>query len=712
MRIGPFTLRFNITSVFTLLILVISTVIVFYIYEKNTRSVLVLANSLIERTSKHIVERIDAFFRPVGAVVSNLAVLGRDQEALTRSGALFPLLANSLRDYPQLQSLYFAFAADGDFLQVFAVPADVRRYGPNESAVHPDTAYAMRTLRRRVSPPTDEWVYFDLSGRELGREFARTVSYDARTRPWYLASVRENHLHWSDITIFTSTQLPGLTPSHPIFREGKLVGAAAANMTLDRISLFLENLEVGKNGVAFFMDRETRLIAYPNLGKAVRRDGNSVVQAKADEVGNPWVAQAVRHYREGRRDRFSFDHEGREYLASFTDMPSSFAKPWVIGIIVPTDDFVGDLKRTNQELVVIVLIVTAIGILLVGLFARLISRPLSQMAEEADKVRRFDLADDISLRSRIAEIQRLGDALGAMKAAIHTFARYVPRELVRDLMASGQPLAVGGQTRHLTVMFTDVRSFTGIAERLPAHELMQHISEHFDVATRLIMETGGTVDKFIGDSVMAFWGAPNLVDEQGARACRTALAIRARMDELNAGWVREGKPALFIRFGIHADTVVVGNIGSAERLSYTALGDGVVVAQRLEGINKNYGTQICVSQTIYREVGDRFILRPLDFVAVKGRRATVLIYELLGSKGDAADPLAATAAQVEMARATQRAFDAYFEQRWQDAQVAYAALAAGHPDDPLFAMFVERCRHYLAHPPGKDWTGTFSAGDA
>ena len=712
MRAGPFTLRINITTVFTLLILVISLVVVFYIYDKNSRSVLVIADSLIERTSKGIVERIDAFSQPVGAAVSNLAVLGREQERLARSGALAPLLLDLLRAYPQLQSLYFAFHEDGTFLQVFAVPAGVRRYGPNDSPTHPDTAFAMRTLRRDVVPPTDEWVYLDRSARELGREFARQVTYDARTRPWYLASVKEDRLHWSDITIFTSTQLPGVTPSHPIYRDGKLIGAAAANMTLDRISQFLAQLEVGRNGVAFFMDRDTRLIAYPDSGKAVRREGEAFVQARADEVGNPWVAEAVRQYRQGRRDRFSFTLGGRDYLASFTDVPPSFAKPWVIAIVVPEDDFVGELKQTNRELIFIVFAVTALGILLVGFLARMISRPLSQMVVEADKVRQLDLDEGIALRSNITEIKQLGDALGAMKAAIHTFARYVPRELVRDLMASGQPLTVGGQTRFLTVMFTDVRSFTGIAERMPAHDLMLHISEHFEVATRIINETGGTVDKFIGDSVMAFWGAPNLVDEQGARACRAALAIRARMDELNARWLEQGKPTLFIRFGIHADTVVVGNIGSAERLSYTALGDGVVVAQRLEGVNKNYGTQICVSQTLYREVGDRFVMRPLDFVAVKGRRAALLIYELLGSKGDAADPLAASPGQIDTAQATRHAFDAYLERRWQESLDGYSALAEAHPDDPLFPMFVERCRHYLAHPPASDWSGVFSDGGA
>lgn len=706
MRFGPYTLRFNITSVFTLLVLVISAVTVFYIHEKNTRSVLVLADELIERTGKQIVERIDAFFHPVGVAVGGLAVLGRDHEALARNGRLFPLLTDLLDAYPQLQSLYFAFDADGDFLQAYALPPGTRRYGPNDTPTHPDAAYALRTLRRQARPPTDEWVYLDKSGRELGREFAQSVTYDARTRPWYQAATREERLHWSDITIFTSTQLPGLTPSYPIFRDGRLVGAAAANMALDRIAEFLAQLEVGRNGVAFFMDRETRLIAYPDRGKAVRQEGKEFVQARADEVGNPWVAEAVRLYRAGRRDRFSFEFAGHSYMAAFTDMPTNFAKPWVIAIVVPADDFVGELKRTNRELVLIVLAVTLAGILLVGLFARLISRPLTEMAAEADKVRRLDLADDIGLRSRITEIQRLSDALAAMKAAVHAFARYVPRELVRDLMASGQALTVGGQTRHLTVMFTDVRGFTGIAEKLPAHELMQHISEHFDVATRLIMETGGTVDKFIGDSVMAFWGAPNLVEDQGARACRAALAIRARMAELNEQWRQEGKPPLFIRFGIHADTVVIGNIGSAERLSYTALGDGVVVAQRLEGLNKNYGTQICVSQTIYREVGDRFLMRPLDFVAVKGRRAALLVYELLDEKNRT------TAAQQEDAWAAQQAFDAYLEQRWQVALDGYAALAARQPDDPLPALFVERCRHYLAHPPGSDWNGMFVREDA
>ncbi len=705
MRIGPYTLRVNITTIFTLLILVISAVTVFYIYEKNSRSVLSLANELIDRTGKQIVERSEAFFHPVGAAVSGLAVLGRDQESLARSGRLFPLLTTLLQEYPQLQSLYFAFQSDGDFLQAYAVPPDVRRYGPNDTPTHPDTAFALRTLRRHVSPPTDEWVYLDKAGRELGREFAQTVSYDARSRPWYLAATQEEQLLWSDITIFTSTQLPGLTPAHPIFRDGQLIGAAAANMTLDRIADFLAELEVGRNGVAFFMDRETRLIAYPDRGKAVRREGEKFVQTRADEVGNPWVAEAVRRYRAGQRERFSFEFSGSHYMAAFTDMPATFAKPWVIAIVVPTDDFVGELKRTNVELLVIVLATTLIGILLVGLFARLISQPLTEMAAEADKIRRFDLAEDIHLNSRIMEIQRLSDALAAMKAAMHAFARYVPRELVRDLMASGQALKVGGQTRHLTVMFTDVRGFTGIAEKLPAHELLQHISEHFDVATRLIMETGGTVDKFIGDSVMAFWGAPNLVEEQGARACRAALAIRDQMAVLNETWQREGKPTLFIRFGIHADTVVIGNVGSAERLSYTAFGDGVVVAQRLEGLNKNYGTQICVSQTIYREVGDRFLMRPLDFVVVKGRRAPLLVYELLGEKSATSSALEA------MAFATRQAFDAYMGKNWQAALDGYGALAVDYPDDPLYPLFVERCRYYLARPPVNDWNGLFARAD-
>jgi adenylate cyclase len=140
----------------------------------------------------------------------------------------------------------------------------------------------------------------------------------------------------------------------------------------------------------------------------------------------------------------------------------------------------------------------------------------------------------------------------------------------------------------------------------------------------------GTVDKFIGDGVMAFWGAPNTLEDHAFRACAAALKIQARMDLINQEWKDQGLPPLKVRIGIHSDVVLVGNIGSHERMSYTVMGDGVNVAARLEGVNKDLGTRICVSKAVVREAGERLNLRKLEDVTVKGRKSIVEVYELLG----------------------------------------------------------------------------------
>jgi adenylate cyclase len=165
--------------------------------------------------------------------------------------------------------------------------------------------------------------------------------------------------------------------------------------------------------------------------------------------------------------------------------------------------------------------------------------------------------------------------------------------------------------------------------------LLQQVSRYLGTASRIIGEEFGTVDKFIGDAVMAFWGAPNELEDHAWRACVAAVRIQQEMDIMNAEWKKAGLPELKVRIGIHSDAVLVGNIGSIERMSYTVMGDGVNVASRLEGLNKNFGTRICISKTVYRESGERLILRPLGDMEVKGRKSTIEVFELQGLIGQA-----------------------------------------------------------------------------
>jgi adenylate cyclase len=179
-------------------------------------------------------------------------------------------------------------------------------------------------------------------------------------------------------------------------------------------------------------------------------------------------------------------------------------------------------------------------------------------------------------------------------------------------------------------MFCDLEGFSTLSENSPSQSLLLRVSKYLEVATRSINEEMGTVDKFIGDGVMAFWGAPNTLEDHAYRACAAALKIQDRMDEINQEWERQGLPPLKVRIGIHSDVVLVGNIGSLERMSYTVMGDGVNVAARLEGVNKELGTRICLSKAVVREAGERLKLRKLEDVTVKGRKSIVEVYELLG----------------------------------------------------------------------------------
>jgi adenylate cyclase len=218
-----------------------------------------------------------------------------------------------------------------------------------------------------------------------------------------------------------------------------------------------------------------------------------------------------------------------------------------------------------------------------------------------------------------------------------------------------------------------------------------------EAVTLSVNEEHGTIDKFIGDAAMAFWGAPAELNDHAWHACAAAIRVSQRMAKLNEQWVSEGLAPLQIRIGIHCDSVMVGNIGSKHRMSYTVMGDAVNISSRLEGVNKDYGTQICVSQSIYREVGERLSLRPIDEVTVKGRRGALHIYELFGviNADNSATGLEATADKLEQCSLTKFAHQAYADKNWAQAAIRYEAVLARYPKDQLAAQMLARCKAML-----------------
>ncbi|MBP5470942.1 MAG: adenylate/guanylate cyclase domain-containing protein, partial [Candidatus Riflebacteria bacterium] len=217
----------------------------------------------------------------------------------------------------------------------------------------------------------------------------------------------------------------------------------------------------------------------------------------------------------------------------------------------------------------------------------------------------------------------------------------------------------------------------------------------------IIHKHNGTIDKYIGDSVMAFWGAPQPNEKQAYDACIAALEIEKSLDKLNSKWISEGKKAFYTRIGINTGVSLVGNFGSSERFNYTAIGDCVNLANRLEGLNKVYGSRIIVSESTEKEAGDSLIFRVLDIVAVKGRQQSVTVYQLLGTVSDNRSRIL-----LRLSALSERALVHYLSSEWKEAEAKYETILEHYPEDKTAKMFIDRCKTLMENPQA-NWDGVY-----
>ena len=286
------------------------------------------------------------------------------------------------------------------------------------------------------------------------------------------------------------------------------------------------------------------------------------------------------------------------------------------------------------------------------------------------------------------------------------FGQYLSPEVIRRLLLN--PRLVEPKKTKITVMFSDIRGFTTISEKLDAQDLALFLNEYLSDMTRLVFEHSGTLDKYIGDAVMAFWGAPFEEPGHAARGCHTALKMMDRVHEMQKKWEAEGKPRLDIGIGLNTGVASVGNMGSVLRYGYTALGDTVNLSARLEGLNKDYGTHILVNETAYAAVrADGFVFRELDLIRVKGKLQPVVIYELIGRTGE---PSVYGTPDEVRARLEifQRAHDLYRKRQWEEAQKTFQTILDRWPDDGPSRTYWKRCQDYLFDEPPSGWDGVFT----
>lgn len=281
------------------------------------------------------------------------------------------------------------------------------------------------------------------------------------------------------------------------------------------------------------------------------------------------------------------------------------------------------------------------------------------------------------------------------------FMQYLSPEVVKQVIANPELLKLGGERREITAFFSDVQGFTTISEKLTPEEVVKLLNKYLTAMTDIILKYGGTVDKYEGDAIVAFFGAPIPHPDHAVRCCNAAVDMQESLIKLRQEWVNEGYPEVIARIGINTGPAIIGNMGSEQRMDYTMMGDTVNTAARFEGANKPYGTFVMISEVTYEQIRDKFVVRKLDLLKVVGKTKPIAVYELVGRIGEVNEE------KMQILNRYHEALEEYYKKDWNKAHGMFQELVKRY-NDPPSQTYMERCSGFKVTPPPPDWNGVFS----
>lgn len=516
-----------------------------------------------------------------------------------------------------------------------------------------------------------------------------------------------------------STGAPGLTYCSPEnAARGILAGGVCIDITLGDLALFIGSVKVGETGKAILADKDMNILAVPQENRdssiylksgTQKLELKNVTQFENTEIQAAYTAMLKKLKKLQKNKKwlktkkpfyFDFKIDGNRYVGLFAGFPAYTGLDWQSGVIIPEDEFFYFVRRNTRIVMAASAVLILLAVVLGYIFSRRLARPLSELSHEMDKIQNFDLDSDKTIVSSITDVQNMVVSFYKMRQGLRSFRKFVPADIVRQLIAQEGDAHLQGEKRELTIHFSDIEGFTTVSESLTPEDLVVLLAEYLGEMSRIIGEEHGTVDKYIGDAVMAFWGAPQPLPDHAIYAAKAALRCQARLIELEKKWQAEGRPVFRARIGLNTGEIIVGNMGSAERLNYTVIGDAVNLASRLEGINKYYGTRIMLGETTQKLVAGQFVTRLLDFVAVKGKSEATRIYELVGEKGKV------DAGTLEFIQTFESAIAEYRLQNWDKAETLFTAALKSR-DDEACRLFLDRISEYKKNPPASGWSGEY-----
>ena len=590
------------------------------------------ASAYMDATSTKAFGRLETEITAIASSVRMLATSSSvaDSNEKAETAPAIPLFKAALQELPQMDSVYAGFE-NGALLQVQRVN-ELNDEQRTRLRAAPGANIAINLVQPTPSGELSmRRIFEDQQGNKIAQLNLWKYGYDPRRQPWYRETMKADRSLVSSPYLAFSIGAPVITVSTPL--RGKVPGVLAADLKLDTFSDFVQEQRPGEHGIVLIFDSMGSLIAHPNFAQFVVDAMTHPSQPKLPnikEINSRVVAAILQRSRS--RDHFEGsirDAHGQDYLFRVEKFTLGERYRANIVMLAAQEDFVQDVRRLQFTGLILAIAAGAAFIPVVWMFGGRMSRSLKKITVEAVKLQQLAQPEPSPVESRIKEIHELGSAMNLAQRAIWSFAHFVPRELVKRVIDKSISAELGGVREEITVIFTDVRDFTTIAESAEPDVLMHQTSRYFSALAEAFLAEGGTIDKFIGDAVMVFWNAPNPQPDHVERACRAALAGRLACEELNSQFETEGLKPFFTRFGIHVGEAVVGNLGSTERMNYTALGNTVNLAARLEGLNKRFGTVILVSEDVYMRVQHCFQFRPFESVVAKGMTKETRVFELV-----------------------------------------------------------------------------------
>ncbi len=472
-------------------------------------------------------------------------------------------------------------------------------------------ANGTRALRRDRYRPIPGDIFFE-------ERIKGESAYVTLGSKWYREAKAAPGLVWTMVDVLPSGFEPAAVAATRFELHDRFQGVLMVSLNLRRLADFLAGLDVAKKGAAVIVDERGTIVA------------SSLADMKSasllDATGNRQIVAALNQAARGHSAEGAVTgSDGTIFYVTRT--PLEF-NGWLLVTAVPRSVFTEEIDRNTRRLLATLIVFALLTAGMAALFAHYsFVRPIQAVAGELRHIESFSLGDIKRVSTRLFELDRLSDALRRMAGSLKAFGLYVPGDIVRSLIEQGIDPRPGGELREITVLFADLPGFTQLTEDFGAN-VAPFLTEFLTLATKAIHAEGGIVDKFIGDCIMGIFNAPAANEEHAFRACRAAHAIRSAMKQVARP---DGRTSgQLVRIGINSGMALVGNVGSSERLSYTAIGDVVNVASRLEGLGKELGAEILISDQTRKFAGEGIVTKAHGGHLLKGRTSKVSVFELLG----------------------------------------------------------------------------------